>query len=238
MSLLESADSLVERIRRFTEMRIHAREAAGFHTRADQLLRAASLVDEVREQTAALQAAGVITDGGIPLNGLSDRAITLSEAFKSDPGSILSLDPPLDVALLNPLQDVVRRKQQSLSEAWQEYIGSIVGALPEDLLRALEGYSDLRGTISAIRAIHARGENIASKLPANAAALRTAVTEAQQVQSEKTAKLEQLRGIPPEVVEFLSRVGVRNATLNDVSENIREWLEHANLLEKLSVTWR
>lgn len=233
-SIIELADRTIERIQRLVDARTNAKQSQAFHTRAEQLQEVAASLEDLSRRRGALRAAGVAANGEALFSRFASRAAELETAFINDRSSII---PPLDPSFLNPLKTLITQQKGVLENAWRQHVEQIVGQLPEDLLRALDGTSSLRTIVGEIRALHRQAETIASTLPIDVDASTTAVGEACRIRDEKAEKLEQLRGIPPEVVEFMRRVTLRRATLNDVTPVVRDWLRDQNLLEKLGVNW-
>ncbi len=235
MTLVVRAQAVVARLRSFETTKNLAKEAEAFRTRADQLRRAAAKLKSLQELQAEMVECGVPAIPGSPSQkALAALSLKIGDEFLEDRKSIVHM--PLERSLLTPLESLFAKFHDSLLDAWRRHVEEIIGPLPEGLLKPLEAIEDWAAEVRNIRALHAAGQQIATRLP-EAISLRSALAEARRLTDLKSEEWKQLGGgqIPDEVLYFLSRAAAREARLADVTESVRMWLATKRLLTKFRV---
>jgi hypothetical protein len=228
--LLDQARSLSAKIGDYTRLKSNAGAAKEFETRSiqfggacDKLLRTCQSIKRLRE-------AGVTLDF-VPKDGaaLADKAAKLRSLLKEDPAKLN--DPPFNLKydFTDRLNAICSAADEVMLDAWEAHLGTHSETASSDVLTALSAIPQYRPVVARIMSVKDQIATLASRVPLDPAAalsqLNTLTDSYRTAWGGMTAD-----GIPPAVIGFLRAAAGSGAALNQLTDEVRSWLEGRNLL--------
>jgi len=236
--LLDRAATLATKINTYQQLKNSAEEADQFATRAKQFGDASKLLSGLRDTLAALSEAGVPVafepNDGI---GYTEKARTLREAIKADPGKVN--DPPFDIkyAFIDRLNGIATAGHKAASAAWTAYVEKRAAFGADDVLSALAKVPQFSANVIRIRNIRSEVAAFGIGLPADPkqaiARLEALIGQHETAWSSLAAS-----DIPSSVVAFIRAAANGDAQLSAYTSEVQTWLESRNLLGAFRIKLR
>ena len=228
--LLDQAKDLATRISDYTRLKSNAGAAKDFETRATSFGAAAASLATTRASLAKMQIAGLEPEF-IPTNaeGLAAKALTFRDLLKANPAKLN--DPPF-----NPKYDFVDRidslcsgASKAMLVAWQTRVAQNSEMASAEILTALNSVPQYKPVVARINALKGQVAMLAHSVPDDIAAglgqLKTIMDAYAAAWGEMTAD-----DIPKTVVAFLRAAAGTGAPLDQLSDEVRGWLDARGLL--------
>jgi hypothetical protein len=228
--LLDEAKDIGAKIGNYTRLKSNASATKEFETRAGQFVGAADKLQQACQSIKRLREASVTLDF-LPKDGaaLADKAAKLRSALKEDPAKLN--DPPFNLKydFIDRLNGICGAASETMLAAWKAHIGAHGETASSDVLTALGAVPQYRPVVARIMNVRSQIETLASNLPrdpsADLAQLKTLMVSYRTAWGEMTAE-----DIPPAVIGFLRAAAGSGAALNQLTDEVRGWLEGRNLL--------
>ncbi len=228
--LLSQARDLTAKIGDYTRLKANAGAAKEFETRARQFADAADKLQDARETIKRMRKAGIEVNF-TPKDGkaLMDKAAALRATLENDPAKLN--DPPFNLKydFTDRLYGICSAADEVVLAAWKAHVAANSETAPSDVLTALGAVPQYKPVVARIGTIKTQIETLGNRLPQNPEAGLTLLTTL--MASYRTAWAEMTAdGVPPAVIGFLRAAAAGGAPLNQLTDEVREWLEGRKLL--------
>jgi DNA repair exonuclease SbcCD ATPase subunit len=232
--LIEKSKELASKIKSLKEIKVNSADASAFHTRAEQIGPSSQQMEglvqiykEFRKRNIAVKVEiGKIRELQSKLNDVLDK-------YQQDNSSIKNADAKLRYTFWGQLKSLPDEIAQSLMWAWEDYINQKIPTVTVELLQTLEHIPSFAGNVAMIRKRMQEAVNMRSSLPQSAIAFEAI----DNLEKDIKESWEQLHSedFPDPVLRFIQAASSRNATLQLVTLEVREWLERHSLLNVFKV---
>jgi len=228
--LLDQAKDISAKIGDYTRLKSNVSATKEFETRASQFAGAADKLQRACRSIKRLQDTGVTLDF-VPKDGaaLADKAAKLGSILKEDPAKLN--DPPFNLKydFIDRLNSICSAADEVMLGAWKAHIGARSETASSEVLTALGAVPQYRPVVAQIMSLKSQIATLATILPQDPAAalsqLNTLMDSYRTAWGGMTAD-----GIPPAVIGFLRAAAGSGAALNQLTDEVRSWLEGRNLL--------
>jgi hypothetical protein len=232
--LTDQAKQVQEDVEALKTARRNRKQEDRFRSRREKLR---GLVQDVLPPVRTLR---VLHENGINveyedenLDQTTQRIETIRRKFQEEPSWIIRSENDLSDLdkWIRRHRDKIQRRVQS---AWRDYYQDQVPDLSEDLLRVLEQFDDFRQAVKTIRERGGQLKNWKEDPPQTDDALSAFQKMAQQ----RRATWEQLRSdeMSEDVLDFLVDAGTKGASVDQLTDEVRTWLEKNGLLDRVQIT--
>ena len=228
--LLDQAKDISAKIGDYTRLKSNVSAAKEFEIRASQFGDAADKLQRACRSIKRLLDAGVTLDF-MPKDGaaLADKAAKLRSALKEDPAKLN--DPPFNLKydFIDRLNGICSAAEEGMLAAWKAHIEARSETASSDVLTALGAVPQYRPVVARIVNVKSQIEMLSGRLPQDPAA---AISQLDRMMDfYRTAWGEMTAdGIPPVVIGFLRAAAGSGAALNELTDEVRSWLEDRNLV--------
>jgi hypothetical protein len=228
--LLDQAKDISAKIGDYTRLKINAGAAKEFETRASQFASAADKLQRACQSIKRLREAGVTVDFVLKDGAaLADKAAKLRSALKEDPAKLN--DPPFNLKydFIDRLNGICDAAGEVVRAAWRAHLEAHSETASSDVLTAFGAVPQYRLVVARIMNVKSQIGMLSSSLPQDPAAALSQLDKL--MDSYRTTWGEMSAdGIPPAVIGFLRAAAGSGAALNQLTDEVRSWLEGRNLL--------
>lgn len=199
----------------------------GFDTQRTVIASARDQLLTLMNLRRTLLARGILEDIPIPDAGNALRQVRqLRDDFAADAASIVG--PRRLNAIRSDVARTIEALRSQLAATWSAYAAALVPSVNDEVLGVLSQISELRVTVSRVRAGIHRLTQAGLSLPANDDAIDTLVREAEAV-AEAWNSLD-TDHLSPQVLQFLRQAGSpAGAQLDALSSEVISWLSAKGL---------
>jgi hypothetical protein len=228
--LLDQAKGLAARIGDYSRLKSNAGAARDFETRARMFGDAAQALDAAKTSLDRLKAAAIDPDFvAIDAVGLATKATTLRDLLKEDPSKLN--DPPFNLKyeFVDRVGSLSNTANKAVLAAWQAHIAkNSVMASPE-MLSALAAIPQYKPVVLRIGALKAQVAMLAQSVPDDIAG---GLAQLKTIMESYAAAWGEMigNGIPKNVIAFLRAAAAQGAVLDQLTDEVRTWLEARGLL--------
>jgi hypothetical protein len=221
----ERANALVALIARQRELNVQIRQLEGFRGQLQEVTQAVDRLAPLMRAWRLFRDRGIGTAiAEAQTSSLLQQIAQLRERFESDHASILGPNRLASVRGVHPLANAL---QMRLLRDWQEYAGALVPSVNDEVLNVLSRIPALRTSVDAVWAGLRDLNDRLQRLPATTADVDTFEMRAADVRRKWNAF--DSTHLSPEILQFLKDAGGTGATLNGLTESVRNWLRENNL---------
>jgi hypothetical protein len=228
-TLVERAQTLTKHLTDLNQLAVHRANFQMLRTRSKQL------DDRTKDLDNAVCSVAVLKKGGLklgetptPSKELCTRSEKLHEISPSDWMSVIGNDQ-IASTFLNPIETYTKRLREFASTVWRQHIDNVAPKINDALLSTLK--TVLGSQVARLQALRQELEALRVTLPVDEATfsrLNSIVAEIKTIWG-------QLEGVPEAVRIFLVRAAQRQATVSDLTPDVREWLEKNSMLDQLRI---
>jgi DNA repair exonuclease SbcCD ATPase subunit len=138
-----------------------------------------------------------------------------------------------DASMLNPLEQFYKKLEVWTAETWQELVDKQVQPVKDEILEQFErlGFGP---RVREVRAARDRIRDLRSVLPSNDDALKVIT----QLNDDMAKELGALDSIPVAVRAFIAKAAKKEAELDDLTAEVRDWLRDNNMLKMIRIGFR
>ena len=215
--------SLEEQLGRLETAKKFKDSAEGFESRKTNIEEAIARLRPLWAQLEVLRRHGITVDVPNEAWSLRHSLTKARDDYQNDVNSITK-SSALPLGLLNNL---ATKLQANLKAAWEIYADANTVRVDTNLLQNLEGVPSLRAQIAGVRALKSNLELKRLRVPESdddITAFRTAASNL-----EDKWKALQSQDVPAAVLEFLQLAGAGGASLDLLTEEVRDWLRAQKL---------
>lgn len=233
--LIEKSKELASKIKTLKETKVNSAEASAFHTRADQISPPSQQLEALAQIYGEFRKRNI----AVPINigkirGLQTYLNEVLNKYNQDHSSIRNADAKLRYAFWEQLKSLPNEITQSLMRSWVDYIDQKIPTVNAELLQTLENIPSFAGNVAMIRKRMQEVVSMRLSLPQSDIAFE-AIDNLEKDIKESWEQL-QSEDFPDPVLRFLQATSSRNATLQLVTPEVREWLERHSLLQVFKVS--
>jgi hypothetical protein len=134
---------------------------------------------------------------------------------------------------LAPLRAFSEKLRAAVLDAWQALVDQHAQAVPDDVLDQLERLG-LTARVSEVRAARERVRELRGRVPADDGVLKEIDNLAEGIARE----LGTLKALPRSVRSFLAKASKKDAALDDLTEEVQEWLRERDMLKLIRIGFR
>jgi hypothetical protein len=228
--LLDQAKRLATRIGEYSRLKSNAGAAKEFETRATMFGGAAQALDTAKTSLDRLKAAAIASD--FVANDAADlaaKATTLRELLKEDPSKLA--DPPFNLKydFVDRLSSLCGAANKAVLAAWQAHIAKNSVMASSEMLAALAAVPQYKPVVLRIGALKGQVATLAQSVPDDIAA---GLAQLQSIMEAYAAAWGEMigDGIPRDVIAFLRAAAAEGAALDQLTHEVRTWLEARGLL--------
>ena len=222
--LLTRAREISTRIRTQVETARLEGEASGIASRADTLAACVEALSQATQLMDAFRAESMTVDwDGKQLQSLKARAIRLKGRYNANPAVILDPNP----AIWQALADLPVDAQRRLQTAWRAWIDAVWPSLNTETLGTLATIPELSTAVQDLQVYFDRRASLRGRLPSGPddfAEVRRLGSETRDAWSALVGS-----GLHEDVVTFLEAANRGSATLAQLTDAVRDWLERMHL---------
>ena len=229
-TLLERVGDLRERIVELGRVDVERANFEKLSTRASQVRARAGQIEAVVASIARLEAHGVDL-GKIPKpsRDLRDKPAALLAALKSD-WATFAKDSLFATSFLNPVEAHTEKIREVAIAAWRAHVDRTVPKINDGLLETL-GKAGFASQVARLRDRREMARKLRDGLPASDDVFSMLTALAQEI----SAVWGQLEGVPSSVIVFLTKAARREATFQDLTSEVREWLGEHGMIPQLRI---
>ena len=234
-SMLARVESVKNRIQRQEEARRLEADADKIGDRAGTLRAALDAASTAVDTSSLLRSQGVDVEWDADsLRSLRNRLSRFAERNRSTPSAIL--EP--NVQLWPSLDAFPDDARQRTLAAWQGWVDNAFPARDEATLATLQRIPELEGGVRQIRQALAVRSQTRTIVPTDQSDFDAVLEAAAATDSAWSALVG--GGLPAGVPEFLDSAGTGQATLEQFTDDVRDWFESKGLthLIRLSIARR
>lgn len=228
--LLDQAKTLTARISDYSRLKSNAGAARDFETRATLFGAAADAVQTAKSSLERMRQAGLAPDF-TPQDSasLAAKAATLRDLLKQDPAKLN--DPPFNLKydFVDRIDGLCGAANKALLAAWQAHVAQHSDMVSFEIVTALSAIPQYKPVLTRISALKADVERLADAvpedIPAGLARLSSIMNAYQAAWSEMIGD-----GIPKAVISFLRAAAAQNATIDQLTDEVKSWLKARSLL--------
>lgn len=231
--LIQRAKNVKDKVGTLETARQNRERENRFQNRHEKLRRLVEEVQPLASELRVLQEEGIDIDyQGDNLDQIIQRIETIKGEFDSEAAWIIQ-----DENDLSDLDTWIRRHrdkvQRKLQSAWRDYYQDQVPEFSEDLLSVLSRFDDFRGPVETIRECGEQLQNWKENPPDT----KESLSNFQELAEERRATWEQLRSdeMSEDVLSFLVDAGTEGATVDQLTDEVRTWLDQNELLSRVRI---
>lgn len=221
----QRSDALVALIARQRELSVQVRQLEGFRGQLQEIRRAADRLAPLMHTWQLFRERGIgCADVNAQATALLQQVGQLRERFESDRASILG---PNRLASIRSIPTLADALQVRLLGEWQEYAGRCVPSVNDEVLIVLSRIPALKAGVNTIWAGLRELDERRRRLPSGAGDVESFVALAADVRRKWDAFDSTL--LSPEVLQFLKDTGGDGASLDALTDSVRDWLRENSL---------
>jgi urease gamma subunit len=231
--LIERARNVKDKVEDLEAARQNRERENRFQNRHEKLRRLVEEVQPLASELRVLREEGIDIDyQGGNLDQIVQRIETIKDEFDSEAAWIIQ-----DENDLSDLDKWIRRHrdkiQRKLQSTWRDYYQAQVPDFSDDLLNVLRRFDDFRGAVQTIRERSRQLQEWKDNPPDTKDSLSTF----QELAEERRATWEQLRSdeMSEDVLSFLVDAGTEGATVEQLTDEVRTWLDQNDLLDRVHI---
>ena len=133
-----------------------------------------------------------------------------------------------DRSFLTPLEVYTDKVAQVALQEWQAFVDEKAATVPDEVLDQFER-SGLGMTVRQVREARDEILRLRARLPTGDAAPTVVLELAKKI----SAALSDLKSIPDAVRVFIARAARREAVVEDLTDEVREWLKSKDMLKQV-----
>ena len=228
--LLDQAKELATRIGDYSRLKSSAGAAKDFETRAASFSAAAVSLGIAKASLETMHAAGIVPSFTVTdADGLALKAITLRDLLKTDPATLN--DPPFNLKydFIDKINSLCSGAGKAMLVAWQARVAQNSEIASAEILTALSGVPQYKPVVARIGVLKGQvtmlANSVPADIPAGLAQLKTIMDAYAATWGEMTAD-----GIPNSVIAFLRAAAAHGASLDQLTDEVRDWLDARRLL--------
>lgn len=222
-------------ISRLSTRQSEAKRARDFQNRADALRKPAERLEGLCRKYRLLTSHGV----DVPLKPDTPRSLLgqlaeLRQRFEADAESILAGDPKRAGSFWRPLDAYPDQVENDLQKAWKDWVFESLPGGEQELLDVLDKFPSFREPVQVIR----NGLTEAGRLAAQVPVTDGPFAAVAQLADPVAQAWNRLHGaqVSPEVLTFLKKAAVREATLADYTPDVMKWVQENGLVRAFLIT--
>ncbi len=235
-SLTSRMREISKRIRDLEGLRATEDEANQFKTRADDLSNLAGMIQQPVAQIELFRGNGIAVETPrAQAHQLRPELEAMQQAYAADRKSIIAASGEWRFSTRTGLENIAKKSNQQLREAWARNLSELKPATDSGLLRLLSRSTAYQERSRRISEVYGQIDGLANGLPSTVQAL------------ERPLKLaEELRGliselpddIPVPIRQLFQSINEGRATAEQLTEDAMQWLLDNKMLSDLQVSWR
>jgi len=156
---------------------------------------------------------------------LKSKPIALSERVVANPSDATD-NAQWATTFLTPLSEFTVKVQQATLVAWQSIVDKRAPPTRDDLLDSLDR-GGFGARVRQVRAARDQIRELRNRIPTADSALETIEALGQSI----TKELATLEAVPTPVRLFISRANRQEATLEDLTKEVKDWLHDRDMLK-------
>lgn len=228
--LLDQAKDLAGRIGVYARLKSSAGAAKDFETRAMSFGGVATSLRTAKASLERMQAAGIALDF-IPndAEALAAKAVTLRDSVKTDPATLN--DPPFNLKFdfVDRINSLCSGARKAMLAAWQARVAQNSEMASPEILAALSTVPQYKPVVARIGVLKEQVAMLADSVPAD---ISVGITQLKKIMDAYAAAWGEMTadGIPKAVIAFLRAAAGQGATLDQLTDEVRGWLDARSLL--------
>jgi hypothetical protein len=228
-TLLERAKVLSEHMADLDQLAVRRTNFEKLKTRSKQLGDRANDLNDFVCSLSLLQKLNVIP-GEVPppSKELVAKSLKLQEEFALDWISVVG-NEQIAGNFLNPVEAYGRKLRDFLLIIWRQYIDSAVPKINEGLLATLK--TIFGAQVARLQGLRQELEELRASLPSD----EKTFAELGRIATDINDIWQQLEGVPETVRAFLMKAAQRQATIYELTPDVRDWLENNSMLKQLRI---
>jgi hypothetical protein len=157
-----------------------------------------------------------------PLRG---KPAILKSRLEANPADILD-NSQWDASFMTPLEALTGKLQEATLESWKALVDETAPMVGDEVLRQFEitGFSR---QVREVRAARERIRELRNRPPTSDSAL----TEVKELSEAAARELGALEAVPSMVRSFINKAAANEASLDDLTNEVRDWLRDRNMLQ-------
>jgi hypothetical protein len=200
-------------------------------TRAEQINRTRQALEtQLRLFELVEQLGGRFTSRPRASPTLRARPTVLKSRLEQNPSDVIDASQ-WDGSFMEPLGVFTGRLQEAALASWQSLVDEKAPTVGDDVLNQFE----LAGFSRQVREVRAARDRI-RQLRAQVPAADGALAEVVALSTAAARELATLQEVPPEVRAFIARASAGEASLDDLTEQVREWLRNRDMLKLIRIS--
>jgi len=232
--LITRLDQVTQEITELGELKLLARDAQAFHTRATQLHEISMRIEIVVSIAQEFQRRGIAVQfDRSRLTSISKQLSLIFAAYREDPQSIVAATEQR-YTFWEPLKTLPNEIHAALLQAWSEYVRSVLPRQQTELLETLGKVPGFNERIKQITRLDREAALLGRQLPQTP----EEIDRIAAIASELKTTWAQLptEGIPADVRDFLTAAVEGNARLAQLTGPVVEWLQFNNLVDSVRIS--
>jgi hypothetical protein len=226
-SLLEKAGKVSALLAKYKNVASHQGAVGYLRTRDRQVTEILESLERLAHKRAVLEAVEAISGPGKKASAaLIKKCQALADLVDRD-WQEFSQDNSFFTNFKTPCADFSDSSSKALLASWRKYSSALMARVPSGLI-ATAPRDDLG---MSLRALVARAENLAEKFPSNVAEAR----ELRDLVEKIVAMADQIEKMPEAVKKFLQEAGSQGAKFEDLTDEVRTWLEERDRMGQLRI---
>ena len=224
-TFLDRIEHLTQQLQRYDRLKEERTTMEALRTRKFQVAEAAAQAEKALNALTRIEAMGAKVTRRPRLTArLRAKPAALAKELTQRPDE-LAHDSQWNPTLLEPLEMFSSRVLETAKEAWQDLIDQKIPPVKDEVFKQLDQFQT-QTQIEELRSARERLRQLRSSVPTTPEALAEVEALGNQIQKS----LQQMRNLPREVQTFLAKAVAYQATADDFTVAVQDYLRENELL--------
>lgn len=231
-TLLERAEDVINKADLLKRASDEKRRFDHLRTRHNQIRTALQELDSAQRAVRLLKSNGVEVESLPSVSSALQRKPSVLRTQLERSWQELADDNMLQETFVKPVNNHAQKVHNAALAAWQYYVEQKLPVMRNDVINAMEAAGFCR-ECERLRKAHQEVNELRKTCPTSL----DDFSRLDELTREISSIWSNLQGVPWDVVAFLQKATKRQATLDDLTPAIRDWLKDHNMLDKLRISF-